>query len=43
MHGQHGVQLGPDSEPSQDRVSLSQDDVNIIVTRFNVVFKILLK
>jgi len=31
---------GPDSGPTPDPLSLCQDDINLIVTCFNVVIKI---
>jgi len=34
---------GPDSGPTPDPLNLFQDDINLIVTCFNVVFKIGLK
>ena len=35
--------MGPDSGPILDTLSLCQDDINLIVTCFNAVFKFLLE
>jgi len=39
MHGSRGTDFGP----IRDAFSLCQDDINLIVTRFNAVFKIILR